>query len=136
MYFYVNWFLKKEGNEKSRFFWNYTFLKWFHRKLKECVISWNTVFYISLFFSGTNLHRNACNTIFERYISALFKNLTFIDLLVILVEKWYETFWNFFFTQSLVVAFLWPANLMKMPLKVSRVYAHCTIKDQSLKKVL
>ena len=34
------------------------------------------------------------------------------------------------------VAFLWPANLMKMPLKVTHVYAHCTIKDQSLKKVL
>ena len=58
-------------------------------------------FYFSLIFSGTNVHKNTYNTIFERYIFTLFKNLLGTDILVILVELWYEMFWNFFVSQSL-----------------------------------
>ena len=59
------------------------------------------VFYFCLIFSGTNVHKNTYNTIFERYIFTLFKNLLGTDILVILVELWYEMFWNFFVSQSL-----------------------------------
>ena len=56
------------------------------KSLKKSVISEKNGFSHFLLFSGTNLHKNTSNTIFERYIFALFKNLSFIDLLVILVE--------------------------------------------------
>ena len=64
------------------------------------------VFYFSLIFSGTNVHKNTYNTIFERYIFTLFKNLSGTDMLFILVELWYEMFWNFFVSQSLVSGFI------------------------------
>ena len=60
------------------------------------------IFYISLIFSGTNVHKNKYNTIFERYIFPLFKSLSGIDILAILVELWYEMFWNFFINQTLL----------------------------------
>ena len=40
------------------------------------------VFYFSLIFSGTNVHKNTCDTIFERDICCLFKDLSGIDVLV------------------------------------------------------
>ena len=60
------------------------------------------VSYISHIFSGTRVHKNKYNTIFERYIFPLFKGLSGIDMLVILVELWYEMFWNFFINQTLI----------------------------------
>ena len=44
------------------------------------------LFFLFPYFSGTNLHKDTYNTIFERYICLLFKNLSFIDFLVILVD--------------------------------------------------
>ena len=74
------------------------------------------VFYFSLIFSGTNVHKNTYNTIFERYIFTLFKNLLGTDILVILVELWYEMFWNFFVSQSLEFAPAPPFTLLQIVL--------------------
>ena len=50
---------------------------------------------------GTNSYKNTYNTNFDRYIFSLFKDLSAIHMLVILVELWYEMFWNFFINQTL-----------------------------------
>ena len=86
MHFYVNWFLKKIEKCKKLYFMKLHNLYVFYEiTLKKCDFRKNGFSHF-LLFSGTNLHKNTSNTIFERYICALFKNLSFIDLLVILVE--------------------------------------------------
>ena len=72
------------------------------KSLKKSVKSEKNPFFLFPYFSGTNLHKDTYNTIFERYIFPLFKNLSGTDVLVILVELWYEMFWNFFLARLYV----------------------------------